>query len=219
MLGAADVGESALLTGYLARDAARDTYANALAMIGGDGQIVQQYNKSHLVPFGEYIPLQRWIPIPTVTQFSGFEKGDGIRSYALNDSLRYIPMVCYEILFPDKVKNPTTADVIINVTNDAWYGDSAGPRQHLDKARFRAIETGLPVIRAANTGISAIIDPFGRVLQQKSLSAEGNLQQNLPKSKKIHTIPPQTKPFLFIIFLVGLSSFGYKNRRMSAYNA
>ena len=204
-----------LLTGYLAHDDVANTYANALIAVDGTGQVFNQYNKHHLVPFGEYIPFQKYIPLPTVTSFSGFEKGDGIKGYGLGDRLTYIPMVCYEILFPDKVKTPASADVIINVTNDAWYGDSAGPRQHLDLARYRAIETGLPVIRAANTGISAIIDPFGRILESYPLSTVGNLQQKLPKSKKIKSPSRQTKSFLFIAFLLGFASFGYKGRRIA----
>ena len=201
-----------LLTGYLAHDTEANLYANALIAIDGEGQVFNQYNKHHLVPFGEYIPFQKYIPLPTVTSFSGFEKGNGIKTYELGDRLRYIPMVCYEILFPDKVKMPAAADVIINVTNDAWYGDSAGPRQHLAQARYRAIETGLPVIRAANTGISAIIDPFGRILERYPLSTVGNLQQKLPKSKKIKSLSAQTKSFLFIAFLLGLVFFAYKER-------
>jgi len=204
-----------LLTGYLAHDTVTDLYANATVMIDQDGRIDQQYNKHHLVPFGEYIPFQKWIPIPTITAFSGFDKGDGVQSFRIDDRLIYTPMVCYEILFPNTIQHPNQSDVIINVTNDAWYGDSAGPRQHFIQSQYRAIETGLPVIRAANTGISAIIDPFGRVLEQQSLLSNNYLQKSLPKSKKNLSFKPQTKSFLFIAFLMMLITFGYKQRDLA----
>ena len=123
------------------------------------------YSKHHLVPFGEYIPFKKWIPLETVTNFSGFVAGEGPRTFKTPEGLSYTPLICYEAIFSgltprDKNQRP---NFIINVTNDAWYGFSAGPYQHLAQTRFRAVEEGLPLIRAANTGISGIIDPYGLV--------------------------------------------------------
>jgi len=141
------------MTGALRYDAQAERYYNSLLTIDRNGAIDRIYDKSHLVPFGEYIPFQKWIPLPTITQFQGFEKGGG------------------------------PPDFIVNVTNDAWYGDSAGPRQHLVKAQFRAIEEGVPVLRAANTGISAIIGAHGRKLALSKTFTQEVVLTKLPVKK------------------------------------
>lgn len=157
-----------LITGALLYE--NDTMSNSIAILDKQGRIVGQYDKTRLVPFGEYIPFQQWIPIQTVTKFSGFTKGEGLHTLSVTDHISIAPLVCYEILFPSQVvEKGSHPSAIINVTNDAWYGISPGPHQHLLKARFRAIEEGIPVIRSANTGISAIIDPYGRYLVRTEL--------------------------------------------------
>jgi apolipoprotein N-acyltransferase len=92
------------------------------------------------------------------------------------------PLICYEIIFPHQAvnKNMYRPDFILTITNDAWYGDSAGPRQHFAQARFRAIEQGLPVIRSANTGISGAIDPYGQIIAKIELMREGSLTIDMP---------------------------------------
>jgi len=176
-------GEAILMTGALRRD--DKGYYNSLLTIDADGQIGRVYNKSHLVPFGEYIPFQRWIPLAPITQFQGFQKGNGPTSIPLFSGTTYSPLICYEILFPDKAISYENErpDFIVNVTNDAWYGDSAGPRQHLVKAQFRAIEEGIPVLRAANTGISAIIDQHGRITNKTETFTQEVLRAEIPKKR------------------------------------
>ena len=172
-------GDAILMTGALRRE--NDVYYNSLLTINSHSAIERVYNKSHLVPFGEYIPFQKYIPLKPIAQFSGFAKGEGAASFSLFNNLTYSPLICYEILFPHKaVPKDRRPDFIVNVTNDAWYGDSAGPRQHLVKARFRAIEEGIPVLRAANTGISAIIDAHGRILVETDIFRDGILHHKLP---------------------------------------
>lgn len=157
-----------LITGTLLYD--DRILTNSIIILNKQGEQIGQYDKTRLVPFGEYIPFREWIPIPTITNFSGFQKGNGLHTLPVTDTLSIAPLVCYEILFPSNiVEKNTSPSAIINVTNDAWYGISAGPYQHLLKARFRAIEEGLPVIRSANTGFSALIDPYGRYLFKTGL--------------------------------------------------
>lgn len=161
-----------LITGALRHDEATGAYFNSIISISGDGSIGGIYNKHHLVPFGEYIPFQHIIPLKTVTQFSGFEAGPGPQTIEGAPGFFYNPAICYEIIFPGTVVDksaPSLTNAIITVTNDAWYGDSPGPYQHFTAARFRAVEEGLPVIRAANTGISGVISPKGQILEQSSL--------------------------------------------------
>ena len=162
-----------IIGGALLRNEESDTYSNSIIILDKNAEIIARYDKSHLVPFGEYIPFQKWIPIETVSGFSGFEAGQGITTLELPNGKKISPLICYEILFPGAVvQRDNKPDFIVNVTNDAWYGRSAGPEQHLLKARFRAIEENTPVIRAANTGYSAMIDRYGRYVLKTDLFEE-----------------------------------------------
>ncbi len=156
-----------LVTGLLHasknNDGGRD-YFNSVTVFGTDLKIIGNYDKSHLVPFGEYIPFQKFIPITPVANFSGFQTGPGPQTIPITNTLSISPLICYEVIFPGRSIDNSIKQkpkLIINVTNDAWYGDSSGPRQHLVQAQFRAIETGIPLARVANTGISALISPLG----------------------------------------------------------
>ncbi|MEP1765420.1 MAG: apolipoprotein N-acyltransferase [Sulfitobacter sp.] len=161
-------------------------YYNALAVLGRQGQVTQTYDKHHLVPFGEYVPLgdfaARFGFYGMAPQHgAGFSAGEGAALLDLGPLGRALPLICYEAVFAQDVNAaPARADFIIHATNDAWFGKNAGPQQHLAQARMRAIEQGLPVARAANTGISAMIDPAGRVLQQLALNHAGYIDAALP---------------------------------------
>ncbi|MGH8323873.1 MAG: apolipoprotein N-acyltransferase, partial [Steroidobacteraceae bacterium] len=143
-------------------------FFNSVFVFGHGGALVAAYDKFHLVPFGEYMPLQHLmsaIGFTRLVDFPGsFAAGDGPHTIEIPGAPDAGPLICYEILFPGAVVGETRPGWFINVTDDSWFGPWAGPRQHLLTARFRAIEEGLPVARAANTGISAIVDPFGRVI-------------------------------------------------------
>ena len=157
--------DAVLLSGVLrTEDADQGRYYNSLVMIGADGKVRNIYDKTHLVPFGEYIPFQDIIPLRAVSGFSGFVRGRGAEIFETPLGVSYAPGVCYEIIFPYSLipKDVQAPDFIVNVTNDAWYEGSAGPYQHYVQVVFRAVEYGIPVIRAANKGISAMIDPYGR---------------------------------------------------------
>jgi apolipoprotein N-acyltransferase len=178
--------DTLLLTGVLAANSKenqnRIQYYNGLMSWKPNTAPKRVYDKSHLVPFGEYIPFQRFIPLRPVVAFSGFEKGNGPETIKIDDFPSFTPKICYEIIFPRQMiaRNQPRPDYILTVTNDAWYGDSPGPYQHFTQARFRAIENKLPVIRSANTGISGIIDPYGRVVQQTNLMEEAVVSSELP---------------------------------------
>lgn len=161
---------------------------NSIYHLGSDAIILSSYDKLHLVPFGEYLPFQtllEWIGLEQLTNLKGgFAQGRKRNLIKLGRAGRALPLICYEVAFPNEIlEYHQRPDWIVNVTNDAWFGDSLGPRQHLHLARMRAVETGLPLIRVANTGISALIDANGRLLKQVPLGQEGILQFNLPLGK------------------------------------
>ena len=113
----------------------------------------------------------------------GFSAGTGPRLLVVPGAPPVSPLICYEIIFPDDVvESSARPGWLINVTNDAWFGSSAGPYQHFHQARVRAVEQGLPVVRAANTGISAMIDPYGRILAEIGLGEKGAIDSELPKA-------------------------------------
>lgn len=157
-----------LLSGmlHIVKKAPFSEYYNSLYYINNNAELIKRYDKSHLVPFGEYIPFIPDNIIVPLIGFSGFVPGVQGEPIVLNDSEENIfPLICYEIIFPRHLalrQNNNKAAAIITVTNDAWYGNSPGPYQHHAMAKFRAIEQGLPVIRSANTGISGAFDSLGR---------------------------------------------------------
>src|SRR5207302_10371526 len=128
--------------------------------------IVASYDKVHLVPLGEYIPFHRQLePVAGFIGRGSFEEGQSRLTISLRGLPPFSPLICYEVIFPAAVTGPGARPRwLLNVTNDAWFGLSTGPHQHLVSARLRAVEEGLPMIRAANTGISAVIDAYGQVL-------------------------------------------------------
>jgi apolipoprotein N-acyltransferase len=160
---------------------------NSLLVIDDKAQILGSYDKIHLVPFGEYLPFQDFMESLGIMQLTGvrggFSAGTGPRVLSIPGAPLASPLICYEIIFPDDVTDKAQRPGwLLNVTNDAWFGASAGPYQHFHQAQLRAVEQGLPVARAANTGISAIIDPYGRVVAELGLGKEGVVDGLLPKA-------------------------------------
>lgn len=155
---------------------------NSLLVIGPSGDIVATFDKAHLVPFGEYVPLRKILPLPKITPgMMDFSPGPGPKTLSLPDLPAVAPMICYEAIFPGAIVDETRRpDWLLNVTNDAWYGVTSGPFQHFAIARVRAVEEGLPLLRAANNGITGAIDPYGRVLSRLDLDAIGALDVPLP---------------------------------------
>src|SRR5215213_9782173 len=158
---------------------------NSIYVIDHDGSVLSTYDKLHLVPFGEYLPFQNWMEKLGFVQLTkvqgGFIAGDRRRLMEIPNAPRMLPLICYEAIFPaDVASRDDRPGWIVNLTNDGWFGFSSGPYQHLQQARLRAIEQGLPLVRAANTGISAVIDPLGRVVARLGLGVEGVLDSTLP---------------------------------------
>lgn len=163
---------------------------NSIYVIDHDGSILSIYDKLHLVPFGEFLPFQSLMEKLGFVQLTkvqgGFIPGTRRKTIALPNAPRVLPLICYEAIFPGDIE--TRGDRpgwIVNLTNDGWFGISTGPHQHLQQARLRAIEEGLPLVRAANTGISVVVDSVGRIVAQLDLGLEGVLDSRLPSA-----IPP-----------------------------
>jgi apolipoprotein N-acyltransferase len=161
---------------------------NSIYTIDHDGSVLSVYDKLHLVPFGEYLPFQDWMEKLGFVQLTKVHGGyiPGTRRHALEipQAPPALPLICYEAIFPGIVAaGEDRPGWIINLTNDGWFGNSTGPYQHLQQARLRAIEEGLPLVRAANTGISAVIDPYGRIVARLGLGVDGVLDASLPAAR------------------------------------
>ena len=159
---------------------------NSIYVIDHDGSILSVYDKIHLVPFGEYLPFQDFLESLGIMQLTklpgGFIPGERRRALDIPRAPRALPFVCYEIVFPGEARTDgERPGWLINLTNDGWFGISSGPYQHLRQAQMRSIELGLPLVRAANTGISAVIDPVGRIVRSLPLGIEGVLDAQLPR--------------------------------------
>ena len=150
----------------------KNNFYNSLSIINSDLSLNYVYDKIHLVPFGEYTPFSKLLKIVGLN-FFGLKKGSKNQEIVQHKSLpKFTPLICYESIFSGKfIKN--NSNFLINFTNDAWFGDTIGPHQHFINSRFRAIEEGKHMIRVANTGISASIDPYGKILESLSLNSSG----------------------------------------------
>ncbi len=161
-------------------------FYNSAAVLLPDGTPSQTYDKHHLVPFGEFMPfpgIVKRIGFRAVAERAdgGFVRGDGVQLMDLGPIGLALPVICYEIIFARNVRGTSERpDFIVQLTNDAWFGEFAGPYQHLAQARMRAVEQNLPVVRVANTGISAMIDGGGHILQSIPLGMAGYIDAPLP---------------------------------------
>lgn len=190
-VAALTAGNAVLMTGAarVERDSSGmpEVY-NSFHIIARRGQILATYDKFHLVPFGEYVPFQQALHAlgidKLVNQAGDFEGGDGPHTFNVPGAPPAGPLICYEVLFPAQVTAAQRPGWFVNVTDDSWFGpeSSTGPYQHFLAARVRAIEEGIPIVRAANTGISAVIDPLGRVAVQLPVSKAGIVDSQLPEA-------------------------------------
>ena len=168
---------------------------NSLVAVAPDASVAGVYDKAHLVPFGEYFPVYANF----ILGEQGFVAGPGLRTLHLAGLGAVGPLICYEAIFPAQVvAKADRPSMLVNITNDAWFGDSAGPRQHLAAARMRTVEEGLPMVRAANTGVSTVIDAHGRMVGRLELNRQGVLDLPVPGA-----LPP-TLFARFGLFVPGL---------------
>ncbi len=157
---------------------------NSLSAIDPEGRIVATYDKFHLVPFGEYMPFRWLLPFEKLAVGpTDFSAGPGPRTIAVPGAPPVGPLICYEAIFPHRVVDEAhRPDWLLNITNDGWFGISSGPYEHFASARLRSVEEGLPLVRVANTGISAVVDAYGRVRARLGLGREGVLMADLPEA-------------------------------------
>jgi apolipoprotein N-acyltransferase len=185
-MAARAAGGARIAMGIQRRDG-QGRYFNSLAVIGPAAQIEAVYDKHHLVPFGEYVPVlghwaDRWPALAgfAMQQLQGYTPGQGPDVLDLGDLGLALPLICYEAVFARNLRTDTRPDWVMQATNDAWFGTASGPFQHLAQARLRAIEQGLPVLRSANTGVSAVIDARGRVIGSLGMGQAGVIDSPLP---------------------------------------
>ncbi|WP_353643449.1 apolipoprotein N-acyltransferase [Mesorhizobium sp. WSM2239] len=194
-------------------------YYNSVVAIDDSGEIVDAIDKIHLVPFGEYLPFADWLGRlgleKLVTGPMDFTAGSKRHSIVLPGGIRALPFICYEIIFPDLVAvDVASTDIIVNVTNDAWFGDTPGPYQHFRQAQVRAVETGLPLVRAANTGISGVIDERGSVVDALAVDARGVIDVTIPfRSPDTMTRLPSRFIGVGILFGFAALALGMKLRQ------
>jgi len=179
-------------------------FLNSIYVIGKGGTILGSADKVHLVPFGEYLPEQGMFDRLGLRQFvrvpGGFSPGERRKLLSVPGLPDSVPLICYEAIFAGEIlpKGGRVAGLMLNVTNDAWFGRTTGPYQHFSQARLRTIEEGLPLVRAANSGISAVVDPYGRVVASLPLGVDGVLDADLPRAIS----PPIYARFGDILFAV-----------------
>ena len=223
---------AALISGAVRRDAPRtdSRYYNSLLVLERDDsaardasgfaapmKVTASYDKHHLVPFGEYLPfygLLKRLGLESLAPVAeGFTPGASLQTLEVS-GLKFSPLICYEVIFPGRSYNKEDRpDFIITITNDAWFGDTAGPRQHLDQARLRAIETGLPIVRSANTGISVVIDAQGRIEQRLGLYQQGAITTSLPQ-KTATPLYSIIGDWLYGLLLMAIVAFLWSRQRL-----
>ncbi len=189
---------------------------NSLLVLDTSGRVVSHYDKSHLVPFGEYLPFRETLNKifgPGVLKnisagTNDFTPGQGHNPLAPAGLPAFSALVCYEAIFPGDVVSPhhPRPRWLVNVTNDGWYGNTSGPYQHLQSARFRAIEEGLPLVRVANSGISAVFDAYGQTVGSLPLHTRGSLDVFLPFPTRV--VPPYARWGDWITLMLLLATFG-----------
>ena len=195
-------------------------YYNALLVVEDGGTVSEIYDKAHIVPFGEFIPggeLLRKVGIDAFAASTGgaFTAGNGAQTVNIEGIGQARPLICYEGIFAEEISTDERPRLMILITNDAWFGASAGPKQHLAQARLRAIEQGLPMVRVANTGISAMIDAKGRITAQIGMNEAGFLDAPLPLAADA-TVYSRLGDFpVLVVLLLALTGCVARARRLS----
>ncbi len=186
---------------------------NSLLAIDQQGTIAASYDKAHLVPLGEYVPFRKMLPLPKVVWgATDYSAGAGRSTLHLPNLPPVSPLICYEVIFSGAVTDPDDRpEWLLNLTNDAWFGTSTGPHQHFLAARVRSIEEGLPLVRAASTGISGLVDPYGRVAQQLGLQEEGILDIRLPRAISGSTLFARLGNWTFALMLAAVVVFAFRS--------
>ncbi len=188
---------------------------NSLHAVDTQARVVGTYDKFHLVPFGEYVPFRKFLKMSKITVGgTDFSPGPGNRTLVLPGLPPVGPLICYEVIFPGAVTDPRNRpEWLLNLTNDGWYGNSAGPYQHFAAARLRAVEEGLPLVRVANTGISGVIDAYGRTVARLGYGAEGVLDSDLPRALSPPTPFARLGNWLAMMLVLAVGAAGVLGRK------
>jgi apolipoprotein N-acyltransferase len=210
-----------LLTGTVRQEGIRENgdelrYYNSMVAINANGEIIDAADKVHLVPFGEYLPMQSTLRSFGIDQIvstpGGFSAGSRLHALSLPDLPLILPMICYEIIFPGALEAvKVRPHLVVNITNDAWYGWTPGPYQHFRLAQLRAVESGIPVIRSANNGISGFIDSRGRITAALNLDVAGNLDVALDQNDSKTLYSSDGTRTIFFTYCVLLALIGLTN--------
>ncbi len=225
-LGKAFTGGPLLITGVTRRERSATgaiLYRNSLVTLdfkGGVPQLDSVYDKHHLVPFGEFMPLGRWLSHLGISSLStlgdGFTPGPVPQTQSLAGTPPFSPQICYEVVFSGfTAQAPVRPQWIINISNDSWFGATTGPWQHLDQARFRAIEEGIPVVRAVSSGIAGVIDPYGNMPVSLGRAADRAVDADLPKPLPA-TVFTGFGTIILILMLIGLLTVWFVSRLRGA---
>ncbi|MDZ7824002.1 MAG: apolipoprotein N-acyltransferase [Ahrensia sp.] len=191
-------------------------YYNSMLVIDSDGIITAAADKTHLVPFGEYLPFKDQLSALGLRAIAaadrGYVPGSQRRSLALPGGITALPLICYEVIFGHEVQRLAPSDgLIVNVTNDAWYGNTPGPYQHLHQSQLRAVELGQPLVRGANSGISAMIDAKGRITHRLALNERGAFDAVLT-GKMPETLGKAEGPTIFWLIILFFTTIGLISR-------
>lgn len=210
MRSLANEKHTVLMSGVRVEASPQKRIFNSIIQVNPKGGIVAHFDKVHLLPFGEFMPLRSLLPQLLADLAVGsldMTAGDKNALIVLKSGYRFKPMICFESLFADLIQQDHL-DALIIVTNDAWFGNTSGPYQHLSSAQLRAAEFGVPVLRVANTGVSAIIDPYGRLLHKLPYGKEGTISAKLPR-RVAGTFYAQHRWFavFMILVILGLLHF------------
>ena len=193
---------------------------NSMYLITSNTKNNLYHDKLKLVPFGEYIPFRRIINVKKLTSGSiDFTKGDNPKTFAISPKIKILPLICYEVIFPNLISSlKSNYNLIVNITNDAWYKKSSGPYQHLSHSRIRAVMEGVTLIRAANTGISGVIGPNGKILKKLGLGQAGiiDYRLNVNSIKTVYSVYRDKVFYLIMLTLFALIciSFFYNNKQV-----
>ncbi len=185
-------------------------YFNSLVVLNHELNILSLYNKINLVPFGEFLPFEKALSrlglkkiTPGYSSFSSGEKREIISLGHKFNSKRILPLICYEVIYSGNIKaNNQAPDLVVNISEDAWFGNSIGPYQHFAKAIYRSVEEGVFIARSANKGVSAFIDPNGRVIKSLKTGEPGNIELNFPHFSHPTLFSNYGNKIFFLIFLL-----------------
>ncbi len=188
---------------------------NSLHAVDSKARVVGTYDKFHLVPFGEYVPFRKILKFSKITAGgTGFSPGPGPRTLRLPGLPPVSPLICYEVIFPGQVADRRDRPGwLLNITNDGWYGQTSGPYQHFAAARLRAVEEGLPLVRVANTGISAVVDAYGRTRAYLGLGRAGILDSPLPVRLEEATPYARLGDWIVLALLAATAGAGFAMSR------